>query len=125
MKALTIASFSSTPKIINDYPIPKTDSKYDTLIKILAAPIENLDKSVASGEHYSSKYWHPSFPSIPGASAIGKRIDTGNFVYVPAMSMRPRNGGMAEYTVAQSKKCLLNYLQLLILKWQLLLFHLL
>ena len=101
MKALIIDNFDSAPKFVDNFPMPETDSKYNTLIKVLATPIENLDKGVASGKHYSSKYWHPSFPSIPGASAIGKKVNTNELVYLPAMSMRPLNGGMAEYTVAQ------------------------
>ncbi|WP_239645855.1 quinone oxidoreductase family protein [Oenococcus oeni] len=101
MKALIIDDFSSTPKLVRNYAIPETDPKYSSLIKVLAVPVENIDKLVASGKHYSSKYWHPSFPSVPGASAIGQKVDTDELVYLPAMSMRPLNGSMAEYTVAQ------------------------
>ncbi|WP_257611191.1 zinc-binding alcohol dehydrogenase family protein, partial [Oenococcus oeni] len=101
MKALIIDNFDSSPRFVDNFPMPEKDSKYDTLIKVLATPIENLDKGVASRKHYSSKYWHPSFPSIPGPARLAKKVDTNELVYLPAMSMRPLNGSMAEYTVAQ------------------------
>ncbi|EJN99838.1 hypothetical protein [Oenococcus oeni] len=53
------------------------------------------------------------FPEHSWASAIGKKVDTNELVYLPAMSMRPLNGSMAEYTVAQGNM-LVNYLQKLI-----------
>ena len=73
MKALIIDNFDSSPRFVDNFPMPEKDSKYDTLIKVLATPIENIDKGVASGKHYSSKYWHPSFPSIPGPARLAKK----------------------------------------------------
>ncbi|MFT8639352.1 hypothetical protein [Bifidobacterium sp.] len=101
MKALIIRSFTEPPTISEDFPMPSVDRTYSVLVKVLAVPIENLDRAVAAGTHYSSSFWHQSFPSIPGASAIGRRVDNQHLVYLPGMSMRPGNGAMAEYTVAK------------------------
>lgn len=103
MKALVLTDFQTAPQLSN-VAVPKEDSEYDTLIKVVATPIENFDRLAASGKHFTSKYWHPSFPSVPGSSAIGRIVTTGELVYLPAMSMRPRDGAMAEYTVAQAEK---------------------
>lgn len=102
MKALTIKNFKTAPTLDLNAPNPIPDSQFDTLINVLAAPIENFDKANASGRHYSSSYWHPAFPSIPGASGIGRRIDNGKLVAFPARTLKPQFGSFAEQTVANS-----------------------
>ncbi|WP_412989592.1 zinc-binding dehydrogenase [Pediococcus siamensis] len=103
MKALTIKNFETAPQFTTTAPTPVTDATYDTLIDVLAAPIENFDKANASGRHYSSTYWHPAFPSIPGASGIGRRVDNGQLVAFPARTLKPRFGSFAEQTVANKQ----------------------
>lgn len=103
MKALIIKDFKTAPMIDLNVPTPVADTKFDTLIDVLAAPIENFDKANATGRHYSSTYWHPAFPSIPGASGIGRRVDNGKLVAFPARTLKPRFGSFAEQTVANSK----------------------
>lgn len=103
MKALTIKNFKTAPVFSQDVPEPTTDETFDTLIDVLAAPIENFDKANAAGRHYSSTYWHPAFPSIPGASGIGRRVDNGKLVAFPARTLKPQFGSYAQRTVANSK----------------------
>lgn len=103
MKELTIKNFKTAPFFSQDVPEPTTDETFDTLIDVLAAPIENFDKANAAGRHYSSTYWHPAFPSIPGASGIGRRVDNGKLVAFPARTLKPQFGSYAQRTVANSK----------------------
>ncbi|GEN95444.1 quinone oxidoreductase family protein [Pediococcus ethanolidurans] len=103
MKALTIKDFKTAPEFSDNVPEPTTDKTFDTLIDVLAAPIENFDKANAAGRHYSSTYWHPTFPSIPGASGIGRRVDNGQLVAFPARTLKPQFGSYAQRTVANSK----------------------
>lgn len=65
MKALLLKNFKTAPVFSNNASGPEPGQTFDTLIDVLAAPIENFDKANAIGRHYSSTYWHPAFPSIP------------------------------------------------------------
>jgi NADPH:quinone reductase-like Zn-dependent oxidoreductase len=80
MKAAVLHNFGKTPRY-EDFADPIADAG-ETLVQIKAAVLENFDKLVANGIHYSSKHMFPSFPAIAGHSAIamtpeGKLVGIG------------------------------------------------
>lgn len=55
MKAIVMFPGSSLPELIEDFEEPQTKGEDQLLIDVHAAAIKNLDKSMASGTHYSVK----------------------------------------------------------------------
>jgi len=95
MKAAVIQQFGDVPQCI-DFPEPIA-GEGETLINIKASVLENFDKMVAAGIHYSSKQLFPAFPAITGHSGIGTTAD-GRLVGF-GMPRAPY-GAFAEKTVA-------------------------
>jgi NADPH2:quinone reductase len=73
MKAAIINGFGETPQY-RDFPdpIPAHD---EILVNVKAIVLENFEKGVAGGEHYSSKSMYPQFPAIVGHRGIGETPD--------------------------------------------------
>ncbi len=69
MKAAVINGFGETPQC-KDFPNPVITNG-ETLVYVKAAALENFDKGVASGLHYSSKKLFPQFPAIVGNDGVG------------------------------------------------------
>jgi len=91
MKAAIINNFGAIPRY-GDFadPIPGND---ETLIDVKAIVLENFEKLVAGGEHYSSKNMYTQFPAIIGHRGVGTTPD-GQLVGFGIM--RPPYGAFAE-----------------------------
>lgn len=73
MKAAVINNFGSTPRYVDFAdPIPAND---EILVDVKALVLENFEKGVAGGEHYSSKNMYPQFPAIVGHRGVGMTPD--------------------------------------------------
>jgi len=73
MKAAVINKFGATPSY-EDFtdPVPGKD---EILVEVKAVVLENFEKGVASGDHYSSKNMYTEFPAIVGHRGIGMTAD--------------------------------------------------
>jgi NADPH:quinone reductase-like Zn-dependent oxidoreductase len=91
MKAAIINSFGETPQYADFAdPIPGDG---ETLVDVKAVVLENFEKGVAGGDHYSSKSTYPQFPAIVGNRGVGMTPD-GKLVGF--WMMRPPYGAFAE-----------------------------
>ncbi|HEY4195178.1 MAG TPA: zinc-binding alcohol dehydrogenase family protein [Mucilaginibacter sp.] len=73
MKAAIINEFGATPRYADFAdPIPGDD---EILVDVKALVLENFEKGVASGGHYSSKNMYPRFPAIVGHRGVGTTPD--------------------------------------------------
>src|ERR1700712_1801164 len=81
------------PPVYGEFPapVPQVD---EILITVTAAALSQLDRSRASGMHYSSA---GAFPFVAGVDGVG-RTDDGRRVYF-VLPQAP-HGAMAERTVA-------------------------
>ena len=91
MKAAVINGFGETPHYTN-FPDPVIANS-ETLVYVKAAALENFDKGVASGLHYSSKKLFPQFPAIVGNDGIGV-TEEGDMVAFG--NIKPPYGAYAE-----------------------------
>lgn len=95
MKAAVLHRFGQTPTY-EDFPDP-VPLKDEKMIYVKAAALENFDKMVAGGTHYSSRQMLPGFPAIAGHAGVGLAED-GQLV---GFGMpRPPYGAFAEKVVA-------------------------
>ena len=77
MKAAVLHNFGDTPRYENfPDPIPVQD---EILIQVKAIVLENVNKMMANGTHYSSRQFYPGFPAIIGFNGIGITED-GKYV---------------------------------------------
>ncbi len=91
MKAAVINNFGATPQYADFAdPIPAGD---EILVDVKALVLENFEKVVAGGEHYSSKNMYPQFPAIVGHRGVGMTAD-GKLVGFGIM--RSPHGSFAE-----------------------------
>jgi NADPH:quinone reductase-like Zn-dependent oxidoreductase len=91
MKAAIINKFGATPHYGNfEDPIAEDG---EILVNVKAVVLENFEKGVAGGGHYSSKSTYPQFPAIVGNRGIGLTPD-GQLVGFGMM--RPPYGAFAE-----------------------------
>jgi len=94
MKAAIINQFGATPQYVDFAdPIPGDG---EILVDVKAVVLENFEKVVASGEHYSSKSMYTQFPAIVGNRGIGITSD-GKLVGFGMM--RPPHGAFAQKAV--------------------------
>ena len=91
MKAAVLEKFGATPRY-EDFGDPVPD-KDEILVEVKAVVLENFEKGVASGEHYSSKNMYPQFPAIVGHRGIGMTPDGKPIGFG---IMRPPYGSFAE-----------------------------
>jgi NADPH2:quinone reductase len=94
MKAAVIHNFGEIPKC-EEFPDP-VGGVGDLRIRVLAAVLENFDKMVASGSHYSSRQLFPGFPAIVGHSGVGKLPDGTTVAFG---GVKPPYGTMAEIAI--------------------------
>jgi NADPH:quinone reductase-like Zn-dependent oxidoreductase len=73
MKAAVINEFGAVPQYA-DFAEPVPDSD-EIMVEVKALVLENFEKGVAGGEHYSSKNMYPQFPAIVGHRGIGMTAD--------------------------------------------------
>jgi NADPH:quinone reductase-like Zn-dependent oxidoreductase len=97
MKAAVINKFGATPRYL-DFADPVVGSG-EIQVEVKALVLENFEKAVVSGEHYSSKNMYPQFPAIVGhrgiaVTADGKPIGFG--------IMRAPYGSFAEKAVVKN-----------------------
>ena len=79
MKALVVFQKGDAPQLIQNYPDPKPTQDNQVLMAVKAAAIKHLDKSQASGKHYSVKI-NESEGKIPGGDGVGI-LENGERVY--------------------------------------------
>lgn len=70
MKAAVIFQRGDTPQYTEDFPEPTANGEEDLLISVQAAAIKHLDKSKASGKHYSAKD-DLRLAKVPGGDGVG------------------------------------------------------
>lgn len=80
MKAAVLYKFGESPKY-EQFPDPVA-KKGEKLIHVKAAALENFDKMVAKGIHYSSGQMFPEFPAIAGHGGVGV-TEEGRLVIIP------------------------------------------
>src|SRR6201996_8395760 len=73
MKAAIISKFGATPQYADFADPAPTDG--EILVDVKALVLENFEKGVAGGEHYSSKSMYPQFPAIVGHRGVGMTSD--------------------------------------------------
>jgi len=95
MKAAVINNFGEIPQCV-DFTDPQAGNN-EILVNVKASVLENFDKGVASGQHYSSMSLFPRFPAIVGTDGVGTTADGK---YVGFRDVRPPYGAYAEQTVA-------------------------
>jgi len=73
MKAAVLHNFGEIPHY-EEFP-DQTPGSGDIVIQVKAVALENVDKAIAKGTHYSSATFFPRFPAIVGHSGIGALPD--------------------------------------------------
>jgi NADPH:quinone reductase-like Zn-dependent oxidoreductase len=93
MKAAVLRAFGESPQY-EDFPAPEAGDG-EELIKVTAAPLNNIDRVRADGSHYSVKsaQARPSLPAVPGVIGTGRLPDGQRVLF------GSRTGTMAEYAV--------------------------
>ncbi len=92
MHAAILETLGSAPRFGTfDEPVAQAG---ETLVRVRAASIKQLDRAIAAGTHYASPR---RLPVICGTDGIGE-FDDGRRVYFAAM--RPPFGAMAERSIA-------------------------
>jgi NADPH:quinone reductase-like Zn-dependent oxidoreductase len=92
MKAAILHSFDAAPRY-GDFERPEPRAG-ESLVKVLAAGIKQIDRGIARGAHYASP---KQLPVVCGTDGVGL-LESGQRVYFAAM--RSPFGGMAEHSVA-------------------------
>src|SRR5258708_4433227 len=94
MKAAVLHTFGEAPRY-EDFPdpIPNQD---EFLLQVNAVALENVDKAIAQGSHYSSQQFLPSLPAIVAFDGVGA-LEDGRLVGFGGI--RPPYGAMAEKAV--------------------------
>lgn len=94
MKAAVLHQFGETPRY-EDFPDP-IPGEEEILVHVKAVALENVDKMVAAGTHFSSRKMMPNLPAVVSFDGIGM-LDDGRLVGFGGV--RPPYGSMAEMTV--------------------------
>lgn len=93
MRAAVIERYSDPP-VLRDVPEPKADGA--NLVEVIAAPLNPVDLSIASGKFYAGS---PPIPYVAGGEGIGRLLQNGRAgprVYFRAALP---NGSLAERAV--------------------------
>jgi len=93
MRAAVIERYGEPP-VLRDVPEPTVDGA--TLVEVMAAPLNPVDLSIASGKFYAGS---PPTPYVPGGEGIGRLLQNGKpgpRVYFRAALP---NGALAERAV--------------------------
>ncbi len=94
MKAAVLHAFGEAPHY-EEFAEP-TPGPGDIVLQVRAVALENFDRALARGSHYSNRQLMPSLPAILGTDGIGQRED-GELVGFGGMY--PPYGSMAERAV--------------------------
>src|SRR2546423_8752817 len=71
MRAAVIERYGEPP-VLRELPEPKADGA--TLVEVIAAPLNPVDLSVASGKFYAGS---PPTPYVPGGEGVGHQLHSG------------------------------------------------
>lgn len=91
MKAAVLHKFGKAPRY-EDFADP-TPEQDEIVIQVKAVALENIDRAMAKGTHFSTRQFLPQLPAIPGSDGIGQTED-GRMIGFGGM--RPPYGSMAE-----------------------------
>jgi NADPH2:quinone reductase len=97
MRAAVIERYGDLP-VLREVPEPKADGA--NLVEVIAAPLNPVDLSIASGKFYAGS---PPTPYVPGGEGIGRVLQNGKAgprVYFRAASP---NGSLAERAVSKDQ----------------------
>ena len=94
MKAAVLHALGTVP-VYEETALPDTLQTDETLLRVEAVAIKNLDKARAAGTHYAN---YSTFPAIMGMDAIG-RLENGQRVFAP----EPVGGTLAEWAVVKTR----------------------
>ena len=93
MRAAVVERYGEPP-VLKEVPEPKADGA--SLVEVIAAPLNPVDLSIATGKFYAGS---PPTPYVPGGEGIGRPVQDGKLgprVYFRAALP---NGAMAERAV--------------------------
>ena len=96
MKAAVLHAFGDAPRY-EEFPDPLAGPD-DAEIDVQAVALENVDRAIAAGTHYSSRRQLPGFPAVLGGDGIGTRRDDGALIGFGGI--RPPYGALAQRVVA-------------------------
>lgn len=88
MKAVQVLDWASGPKLIAT-DSPEKPSSSTTQIRVIAAGLHQLVRTMAAGKHYSTK----ALPHTPGTDGVGIDLATNKLVYFFLMGIPGRNSG--------------------------------
>lgn len=94
MKAAVLHQFGETPRY-EDFPDP-VPGEGEILVHVNAVPLENVDRAVAAGTHFSSRKMMPNLPAVVSFDGIGT-LEDGRLVGFGGI--RPPYGSMADVAV--------------------------
>jgi len=94
MKAAVLHAFGEAPRY-EEFPDPIPE-KDEILVQVKAVALENIDRALAKGTHYSSRQFLPNLPAIIGTDGIAMR-DDGQLIGFGGM--HPPYGSLAEKAV--------------------------
>src|SRR5256714_7775242 len=97
MRAAVIERYGEPP-VLRELPEPKADGA--TLVEVIAAPLNPVDLSIASGKFYAGS---PPTPYVPGGEGVGRPLQNGKAgprVYFRAVLP---NGSFAERAVSRDQ----------------------
>ncbi|MEV6028647.1 zinc-binding alcohol dehydrogenase family protein [Streptomyces sp. NPDC052036] len=97
MKAVTVASFGSPPKLV-ELPAPSAVGAHDLLLDVLAVGLHPIVLAQADGSHYTSPR---AVPFVPGIDGVGRDTD-GELRYFIFLGSRD-GGAMAERIVVNAR----------------------
>jgi NADPH2:quinone reductase len=97
VKAAVLRALRKPPRF-DDFPDPHSGPG-EVKVRVTAASLKNIDKTMASGSHYDR---HPELPVVCGIDGVGV-LDDGTRVYCGGC--RPPYGMMAEQTVVSRAWC--------------------
>ena len=98
MRAAVIERYGEPP-VLRDVPEPTVDGA--TLVEVMAAPLNPVDLSIASGKFYAGS---PPTPYVPGGEGVGRLLQNGKpgpRVYFRAVLP---NGALAERAVVSQSQ---------------------
>jgi NADPH2:quinone reductase len=91
VKAAVLHKFGKAPRY-EDFADPIAGQD-EILIQVKAIPLENIDRAMVKGTHFSTRQFLPQLPAIPGSDGIGM---TAEGTLIGFGGMRPPYGSMAE-----------------------------
>jgi NADPH2:quinone reductase len=91
MKAAVLHKFGKAPRY-EEFADP-TPGQDEIVIQVKAVALENIDRAMVKGTHFSTRQFLPKLPAIPGSDGVGQTED-GRLIGFGAL--RPPYGSMAE-----------------------------